>query len=1535
MKRALLVFLSTAAMAQAADPSLTSPAPNNASPPTLPGTSVTFQWADNGTYLSMWNFKVGDNASNPVQYANLTFLPASQTSATVSGLPNDGRTIHVQLMSYEGWGTWVTRDYQFKAPGAPLPPPALSTPLAGSTLSSTTCPFTWTANGRPVQQWFLCVGNTVGSMEFCAKSCSYNELSHTVNSLPADGRPLCVRLMFYISGQWQFTDCTVMAKPLTQYYQTGQPSWWLAKGAVIAGVPAKDDAAATVGQLKNFALAAKAHLEESLTRANYPRPPSPNPAVPSAEPYFTFPPYLSMGRIPATHNQVATVGQLKTIASIFFKRLAEVGYNGHPMEHENSWLRNIASEDKSPATLGQVKMVFSFDLVQYTGPGNGSGGGVGPGGPPGSGESPGTSPGSEHGPNANEEDTDGDGVPNATDAYPTNSALPFCKIGKPFYAIVEIPGWAADNGPIRAVNDSGTVLFSPRMASNPSGKLRKWSKAGGWTTLSDPPQITLTTNYQHTFATQNGPGPVTEVMTMTPGSWEASSLNNAGQVCGVLGSLRGIASPQLGLFWNNAGAVTAFSDNQHGSGINFTFNATGVTRATPLWQDVTSGPVITNSGKIFVNHSDWEGFLPATNPSLNIEGLEAPIKQNYGISTAGNAYPLSGTGEEPYTFRAAQGGANPGEHVVGEIGTIGNLWSGPSIIRTFAAGFCPRDVETVVCNGKSYLTVLGLGGIRVRFDHNSTWHSSNSPTGQAIATNGLILAGSSVIADGEAHGLIDCINNPLNQAGGKPWSHLAGEAMSANGMIGASCLKNGIPTKVLLLPVQINNLDRYVKGSIPKGLVDTLGGLTNAGLQIVGQNSGKTYGPLRLSGAFVHSPDTVELNSDAEVARFDLNALDSRAWKSGMVYCIKDERLVFMTTIDAPEPCSVRLLKDGQIFASMDYDVKSNPDASKLIDALYAVFREAPFFNSNTIPLQYRTNSFGPIYEDIFPEDVAAAITSNVEFNPFDPADYRNLVTRCMEAAFEALQSKIKIVAGAVQGTNGEVVLRQTCSYATGFVYGIWNGLKGDWEGLVELKNLLLNPIDTCNGILQGFRAMLGLTKEQWAQLGQAMFRSMMSNSEQNLAWVYQGESPDAEGLTVYFSGFGLGFAGEQATMIYLGAGLVTKLGPTMKAIMEANKLGQMGLKITQAIASTPAKLKALTRKTASSVFNWWSRYSRNESDFLRLLQAVEGLNRPPLPDNLGSHMTAFHRSLNFIGVNFDTLDATKVNIRKILDELGPETNFKKLDKLDFKGRSHVCQYIQRLGQLTGILKNHNVLSEQALVGFARSYRFLSVTLDVPGKPAVIRDRARDLFELLNAFDNQAGAQRLAEVLKDFASKTENGVGQWQRFWVPQVHLLYPKLYRITDTSKVAFDNGINTGLTVLDFVKRNRRLPRSDIPADGSVPIKRDGHYVSPNPYSTQALTRNALQIDTDWSQCNLRFTITSSSLDGTIGRRCVIPNSADKNTDVLNRALEPKSRDHAKDNITSDAYSGGAGQFLIEGGIVEKIEQWINNQWVVVPFD
>jgi hypothetical protein len=122
-------------------------------------------------------------------------------SRTVSEIPIDGVVVYVRLWSYLG-GSWQYRDYTFETSANVA---QLTSPSSGSTLTSPSVTFEWTA-GNGVSQIVLYVGTGgVGSYDvYCASQGT--DLSRTVTWVPTTGEPVYVRLWSHRAGGWQYVD---------------------------------------------------------------------------------------------------------------------------------------------------------------------------------------------------------------------------------------------------------------------------------------------------------------------------------------------------------------------------------------------------------------------------------------------------------------------------------------------------------------------------------------------------------------------------------------------------------------------------------------------------------------------------------------------------------------------------------------------------------------------------------------------------------------------------------------------------------------------------------------------------------------------------------------------------------------------------------------------------------------------------------------------------------------------------------------------------------------------------------------------------------------------------------------------------------------------------------------------------------------------------------------------------------------------------------------------------------------------------------
>jgi hypothetical protein len=112
---------------------LVTPAPST----TLTNSTVSFNWTGGVNATQYWLF-IG---STPGASDILSRDVGLNLSTVVTGLPTDGRTLYVRLLSYIGG--WYSNEYTFTAASIVLAKAQLTNPAGGSTLTSSTVTFQW------------------------------------------------------------------------------------------------------------------------------------------------------------------------------------------------------------------------------------------------------------------------------------------------------------------------------------------------------------------------------------------------------------------------------------------------------------------------------------------------------------------------------------------------------------------------------------------------------------------------------------------------------------------------------------------------------------------------------------------------------------------------------------------------------------------------------------------------------------------------------------------------------------------------------------------------------------------------------------------------------------------------------------------------------------------------------------------------------------------------------------------------------------------------------------------------------------------------------------------------------------------------------------------------------------------------------------------------------------------------------------------------------------------------------------------------
>ncbi|MCC5808712.1 MAG: hypothetical protein JJU00_20460 [Opitutales bacterium] len=145
---------------------------------------------------------------------------------------------------------------------------------------------------------------------------------------------------------------------LTPAFSASGPDWWATYGVLESGQGGDNWSPVNVGQLKNIAAGAKAHLDDTPGV-------SPGSAINNMVAGFS--------QNDPENFAPANIGQLITVATVFYDRLESLGYNtteslimnGYPPSwaHPYPWDPNTdPAELHAPVNIGQLKVVLSFDL---------------------------------------------------------------------------------------------------------------------------------------------------------------------------------------------------------------------------------------------------------------------------------------------------------------------------------------------------------------------------------------------------------------------------------------------------------------------------------------------------------------------------------------------------------------------------------------------------------------------------------------------------------------------------------------------------------------------------------------------------------------------------------------------------------------------------------------------------------------------------------------------------------------------------------------------------------------------------------------------------------------------------------------------------------------------------------------------------------------------------------------------------------------------------------------------------------------------
>jgi hypothetical protein len=181
-----------------------------------PGTGATGYWVDIGTVAGGNSIYSSGNLGNVL-------------TITVTTLPTNGSTVYVTLYSLVG-GVWNSNAYTYIAFNSEAATPGvLTTPTPGSTFTSGTVTFLWTAGVGPTAYW-MDIGTVAGGNSIYSSGNLGNVLTTTVTTLPTTASTVYVTLYSLVSGVWMgntYTYNVLTTYPGSTFFvsPTGNDSW--------------------------------------------------------------------------------------------------------------------------------------------------------------------------------------------------------------------------------------------------------------------------------------------------------------------------------------------------------------------------------------------------------------------------------------------------------------------------------------------------------------------------------------------------------------------------------------------------------------------------------------------------------------------------------------------------------------------------------------------------------------------------------------------------------------------------------------------------------------------------------------------------------------------------------------------------------------------------------------------------------------------------------------------------------------------------------------------------------------------------------------------------------------------------------------------------------------------------------------------------------------------------------------------------------------------------------------------------------------
>jgi hypothetical protein len=175
----------------------------------LTGTSATFTWSRGGC-VTEYEFRLGTTGPGTSDVYNSSYATTTALTTGAITIPAYGVTLYARIYSLIN-GAWQYNDYTYTESGTPVLA-VLTSPTPGSTLTSASATFSWTAGGGVTEYEFRLGTTGPGSSDvYNSTETPTTALTTGAITVPTNGATLYARLYSKINGAWQYNDYTYTA----------------------------------------------------------------------------------------------------------------------------------------------------------------------------------------------------------------------------------------------------------------------------------------------------------------------------------------------------------------------------------------------------------------------------------------------------------------------------------------------------------------------------------------------------------------------------------------------------------------------------------------------------------------------------------------------------------------------------------------------------------------------------------------------------------------------------------------------------------------------------------------------------------------------------------------------------------------------------------------------------------------------------------------------------------------------------------------------------------------------------------------------------------------------------------------------------------------------------------------------------------------------------------------------------------------------------------------------------------------------------